>query len=51
MTEREQNDENLAHTIIETTGKRSKRTFFKTWKTLKKKKVTLTNSSVSKAEI
>ena len=36
--------------IVETSGKRSKRTFFMTWKTLKKKEVTLTNSTVSKAE-
>ena len=50
MAEREQNHEMLAHAIVETSGRKSKRTFFMTWKTLKKKKVTLTNSTVSKAE-
>ena len=50
MKEREQGNENLAHTIVETTGKKIKRTLFITWKTLKKEKVTLTNPTVSKAE-
>ena len=40
----------LVHTIVEKSGKRSKWKFFIKWKTLEKKRMTLTKSTVSKAD-
>ena len=48
MTEREQSHEKIAHTIIEKNGERSKRKFFKNWKTLKNENVALTSQLLAK---
>ena len=49
MTERQENHEKVAHTIVKESGKRSIWKFFINWKTLNKKMMTLTKSTVSKA--
>ena len=48
MTEREQNHETSAHTMVEKKGKSSRRKFFINWKNIKKKNVTLTSQLLAK---
>ena len=49
MTERQENREKIAHTIVEKSGKRSKWKFSINWKTLRKI-MTLTKSTARKAD-